>query len=412
MSHNPRGVQKEMQQAFEKHSLKRVIKECMYSYFPRAKYLLAEFLFGGTAVKNAFEEAEQKQNVPRRTILSVLGDPLGFIRGNGTLFESLKGGVAWNEGEKPPEFFNLWGINDEDYYLLPYNVPISKLPSEVFLVACDTIFQSKEHMLNDGKMCGNNLFSSLEALRDDREVVLVAVTNNGMELMFASNALRADRDVVLAAVQNNGSALMFASEKFKNDPNVVLAAVAECGVALKYASKELQADSDFVLRAVTCNPIALKYASKEHQNDPNVVLAAVKQNGMAPAHMYASELLAIRFASNELQADSNFVRRVVTCNPMGLMYAAGPLREDYGVVLAAVTQDGDALKFASDALKKDRDLVRVAVKKRGHALVFASDELRSDPELAKIALENSDEKIDAEYARQYCRDILAAAGLS
>jgi len=77
-----------------------------------------------------------------------------------------------------------------------------------------------------------------------------------------------------------------------------------------------------------------------------------------------------------------------------------------------VTQDGDALEFASDALKADRDLVCVAVKKRGHALVFASDELRSDAELAKIALEDSDEKIRTGYARQYCRDILAAAGLS
>ena len=51
-------------------------------------------------------------------------------------------------------------------------------------------------------------------LRDDREVVLAAVQQDGAVLQFASERLRDDRDVVLAAVQQNGNALLFASPRF------------------------------------------------------------------------------------------------------------------------------------------------------------------------------------------------------
>ena len=59
----------------------------------------------------------------------------------------------------------------------------------------------------------------------DREVVLAAVQEWGLELQFASAALRADREVVLAAVQRDGLALEHASAELKADREVVLAAV-------------------------------------------------------------------------------------------------------------------------------------------------------------------------------------------
>jgi len=48
--------------------------------------------------------------------------------------------------------------------------------------------------------------------------------------------LKDDKDIVLTAVKNNGFALISASEKLKNDKNIVFEAVKEYGFALRFAS--------------------------------------------------------------------------------------------------------------------------------------------------------------------------------
>ena len=57
---------------------------------------------------------------------------------------------------------------------------------------------------------------------------------------------------------------------------IVLAAVKQNGLSLLYASKELQNDREIVLAAVNQNSCALKHASKELQNDREIVLTAVR----------------------------------------------------------------------------------------------------------------------------------------
>ena len=86
-------------------------------------------------------------------------------------------------------------------------------------------------------------------------------------------------DIVLVAVSQNGCALKYASVTLQNDRKIVLAAVSKHGCALRYASLNLQNDPDIVLVAVSQNGCALKYASLNLQNDPDIILVAVSQNG-------------------------------------------------------------------------------------------------------------------------------------
>ena len=72
--------------------------------------------------------------------------------------------------------------------------------------------------------------------------------------------------------------MRYASKELQNDREIVLIAVTQNGYVLKYASKELQNDREIVLDAVTQNGRALKYASKELQNDREIVLTAIQHN--------------------------------------------------------------------------------------------------------------------------------------
>ena len=99
----------------------------------------------------------------------------------------------------------------------------------------------------------------------------------------------------------------------------------------------------------------------------DLVLAAVWQDGMA-----------LRYASEELQADREIVLAAVRQDGMALCFASEELQADREIVLAAVQQDGRALCFASAELQAEPDLVLAAVRQDGRALDYASVELLAD----------------------------------
>lgn len=97
-------------------------------------------------------------------------------------------------------------------------------------------------------------------------------------LRFLPNKAKDKAIVAVRKAGKAGSALAYVSEELRNDKDVVLAAVSNYGYALEYASKELCADKEVVLAAVRDNGYALEYASKELRADKDVVLAAVNNH--------------------------------------------------------------------------------------------------------------------------------------
>jgi hypothetical protein len=78
---------------------------------------------------------------------------------------------------------------------------------------------------------GDSNRSARNILKNDKEVVMVAVAQDGRALRFASDALKNDKEVVMVAVAQDGRALEYASDALKNDEEVVMFAVAQGGRA-------------------------------------------------------------------------------------------------------------------------------------------------------------------------------------
>ena len=100
-----------------------------------------------------------------------------------------------------------------------------------------------------------------EDLRDDRDVVLQALWQDAEALPFASPRLQADPEIIRAAVigdvkkgvierlQEDGLFLQYVVEELKDDEDVVLAAVRQNGEAIPFASPRLQADPEIMKAA-------------------------------------------------------------------------------------------------------------------------------------------------------------------
>lgn len=137
------------------------------------------------------------------------------------------------------------------------------------------------------------------ALRGDKQIVLMAVHQQGEDLQCASAAMRNNKEVVLTAVRQVGHALQFASTELRNDKEVVMAAILESGWALQYASATLRDDNDLVLAAVLQDGRALICASAKMRNNKAMVMAAVLQDvrailcASATLRMNSEEILMI-----------------------------------------------------------------------------------------------------------------------
>merc|ERR1711879_489061 len=71
-----------------------------------------------------------------------------------------------------------------------------------------------------------------------------------------------------------GYALRYASEDMKNNKEVVLAAVQQNGEAFEYASKDMQSNKKFVLAAVQLDWLAGHFASEELQHNTEFIVEA------------------------------------------------------------------------------------------------------------------------------------------
>lgn len=212
----------------------------------------------------------------------------------------------------------------------------------------------------------------------------------------ATMAQRADRDFVLRHVAHNGRELQYASEKLKDDREVVMTAVTNDGMhALRHASNRLfkdielqqlaffskESDKEYVMRDVARYGSHLQYASEALKDDKEIVITAVTNAGWN----------ALRHASERLKVDEELQKLAMSVTTdqydIPLLYASEALRNDKEFVMRRVAQDGHELQYASDEFKDDRKVVITAVAANAGkcALRHASNRLRDDKELREKA---------------------------
>lgn len=82
--------------------------------------------------------------------------------------------------------------------------------------------------------------------RDDFDIVLVAVSKNGISLEFSSENLKNNYEIVLAAITQNGTSLQYASNELKNNKKIVVFAMNQHQNNFKYASELLRNDQELL----------------------------------------------------------------------------------------------------------------------------------------------------------------------
>ena len=182
---------------------------------------------------------------------------------------------------------------------------LQQLISEKYNYSDLDLWCNKNFVLDAVAIDGNLLLFANDELKDDKDVVLVAVKHNfyecgypyasdrqrynkeltilavdifGMFLQHTSDRLRNDKETVLHAIKQYGNALMFASDTLKDDEEVVSLAACNFAYSLQYASYRLRNNKSFMKKVVSYNGEAIDYATDNIKNDKDIFITALKND--------------------------------------------------------------------------------------------------------------------------------------
>lgn len=145
---------------------------------------------------------------------------------------------------------------------------------------------------------GDALRHASARLRDKRDFVIRYLRAHdtqpvpALSIRFFSERLRDDQEVVLLAVRACGRALEFASSRLQATHEVALAAVTECGGALEHCAPPFQDDAAFVTTAE-----GLAFASARLRDDDELVERLMRRAGWESTLVHASERIRASFAA-------------------------------------------------------------------------------------------------------------------
>lgn len=195
------------------------------------------------------------------------------------------------------------------------------------------------------------LFSFVESLEpsffDNKEFVRGIVQTRGYFLKYASDRLKDDFDVVHMAMTTSVPSIEFASERLRNCKSLAL-------MSLQYSSK--------------CFPLL----GEKARDDKDVVLRALRFSNLGSGAIMSHLGPTLRY-------DREFNLRQLYTDPYSFKDMHKSLRDDKNFVLTAVRFQPTLLKYASTRLRDDRQVVVEAAKLSHDAFAYASKRLQKDP---------------------------------
>ena len=289
------------------------------------------------------------------------------------------------------------------------NIIIGKLKGEwTFSEVLDNKEKAIEFIKELSNFDSYYFFKMLSSrLRDDKEVVMIAVKKDGSALEVASDRLKDNFEVVMTAVKNCGYALDFASDRLKDNEEIVSNSLDE-GSNIIYASERIRNDRNFIIESakniVNRTDLSIflstenikeslkynidvlkilapkfKFFSSERDletKDMNILYELAKINGYVLSYidknLLDKKLLKLAFVQNGLS---------IRC----LSEAEKEKWVDKEIGITAINSSWKALRYLPEKLKDDRDIITLAIQQTGEALKFASDRLKNDLEIVDEA---------------------------
>ena len=180
--------------------------------------------------------------------------------------------------------------------------------------------------------------------------VLKAVRNDGLNLQFADYGLRDDFDVVLMAVKKDGSAIQYASRQLRDNYEINEAAYNAPSHNPDLLSNTFLSDRKTALKMAERG-----FISPYFKDDKDIIMKSMQ--GTNTIHL-------IYFRDNvseKLKSDKAFMMEVIAESPLCFQYISEDLRDDDELAELAIRGWPNQIKYASERIKSSRKFHKLFV---------------------------------------------------
>lgn len=228
----------------------------------------------------------------------------------------------------------------------------------------DILIVSRDVMTEAVDICWAAFVLSTEDMKTDKEFVLDIVKRNGLTIIFAGDSLKNDPEILaMASKQLNNSETMTYRD-------IVLLAVKEDGWILEYCDNILNKDKEIVLTAGKNWQYVFDYIDDELRKDKEVMLEAVK-------NWQAYEWWNLCPFVNDME----FMMHAVKYDETAVKYITDiAWKSDRGLVLAAINKSKDMLWEIDESLTSDADFMLEVIKSTTNEVYCCRENLRSNPD--------------------------------
>ena len=241
--------------------------------------------------------------------------------------------------------------------------------------------------------------------REDKDIVLAAITAHPMDYLDISDSLRSDPNLALIALEND-LPIQAINTSLWDDKAFVLAAIEQNATHLRYASPALLKDASVVLEAVKVDSATLFFADASLRGNAEVMLAALQEScgtkdseseeeeedsswdvsdrfGYSEMSDYFASSAVMMLVSPELLENAEFLHKAVTFAPYLIHRTSDAMRNDSTIMQALLETAPELYPMTPPALLQDDVFMKALALRHSSAYSRCSRTLRSDPEFLK-----------------------------
>lgn len=220
---------------------------------------------------------------------------------------------------------------------------------------------------------------------DDKEIAksLLSNSKNAMIFLNFSDRLKDDEEIVKMAIGYNSFNLLYASERLQYDPYLIWMSIINNPLYIlnldfsklkkvltkdKFRHLKMEAENNFkeLIKSNLYPPLTLaKLSSSVFGNNIKIMTEFIYQ-----------EPLTLQYASIDLRSNPLLVEFAIRTDGYAFNYANNNLKENYNFVKKCLSIDGTILAFVDKKFQKDIELCKIAIANNPNSIIYVNKTIR------------------------------------
>lgn len=229
----------------------------------------------------------------------------------------------------------------------------------------------------------------LEKFNNNKEYFLEILKLEPDYIYYASDILKDDIDVVLVAIEQNGYLIKNASERLRNNQDIALKAITNNVHGFNFLGKKLMLDLDFISKSfkalkknkdssiIELQKILIDIV--DIRNDRNIVLEILSQKNNNLSFDYLNKLLNTTklFVNDEI-----IMNKAILINPKCFQFLGNSLKNNeefiFNILNIKNKDSYEIFKFIDEKLKSNKKFIKEMAKENIQILEFIDKDLKNN----------------------------------